>query len=104
MKRYSAFFSSAFLLLLAAAGPLFPAEQSVHVTADQAQRLGNNTQVVLRGNIIFGLGGDRYLLRDSSGDMVIKVEDDKWDGLFVGPFDRIEVSGELKRDDRIWHM
>ena len=74
------------------------------VTADQAQRLPHNTLLTIRGNIIFALGGERYLIRDATGDMVIRVTEDKWDGIYAGPFDRVEVMGELRRDDRFSYL
>ena len=63
----------------------------------------HNTPLVLRGNIVFGLGEDRYVFRDFSGDLVVKIDDDTW-GMEVGPFDRIEIDGSLNRDDRMGHI
>ena len=68
------------------------------IPATGAQALPHNSPVVLRGNIVFGLGGDRYLFRDSSGDIVIKIKNDRWWGLSVGPNDLVEIGGELKRE------
>jgi len=103
MRKYTSFFIFG-LILLFTSGPKGFAESSLLVTAVQAQGLPYNSTVLLRGNIIFGLGGGRYLFRDSSGDMVVKVETDKWGGLSIGPSDRIEVNGELKRDERNWQF
>ena len=92
------FFRICFLILFFTSGPLGFTESVV--LAGQAQALSHNTRVALQGNIIFGLGGDRFIFRDSSGDMVVKIESNRWGGLYIGPLDRIEINGVLKRDDR----
>ena len=55
---------------------------------------------ILRGYIIGHLGSDRYLFRDASGngEVVIKIKNDRWWGLTVGPNDLVELGGELKRE------
>ena len=90
------------IILFSSASPLATMEQAAAslVTADQAQRLPQNTRLIIRGNIIFSLGTERYLLRDATGDMVIRVPEEKWEGISAGPFDRVEIMGELRRDDR----
>ena len=100
MKK-QAFFGICCLVLIFSPGLPGFADPPSAVHAARAQLLPHNTSLVLRGNIVFGLGGDRYLFRDSTGDMVLRINDEKWEGLYVGPFDRIEIDGELRRDDRI---
>ena len=68
--------------------------------AQVAQTFPNKAQAVLRGNIVQQLGSDRYLFRDSSGEIVIKIKHDRWWGLTVGPNDLVEIGGELKRDKK----
>ena len=71
------------------------------VTVQQVvQTFPNKAQAVLRGNIVMSFGGDRYLFRDSTGDIAIKIKHDRWWGLSVGPNDLVEIGGELKRDKR----
>ena len=87
-------------LLLMVSGPQIFTESPLIISAARAQTLPHNTVVALRGNIVFGLGGDRYVFRDLSGDLVVKIDDDTW-GMEVGPYDRIAIDGSLKRNDRI---
>ena len=76
---------------------------SINVTVAQVvQTFPNKTRAILRGNIVQHLGGDRYLFRDSSGDVVIKIKHDRWWGLSVGPNDLVEIGGELKREKNGW--
>ena len=76
---------------------------SMNVTVVQVvQTYPNKALAVLRGNIVQHLGGDRYLFRDSSGDVMIKIKYDRWWGLSVGPNDLVEIGGELKREKNGW--
>jgi len=72
------------------------------VTVAQVQSLPDKAPAILRGNIVAALGGDRYLFRDDSGEIVIKIKHDRWWGLSVGPNDLVELGGELKRDKKTW--
>ena len=70
--------------------------------AQVAQTFPNKAPAVLRGNIVQHLGGDRYLFRDSTGDIMIKIKHNRWWGLAVGPGDLVEIGGELKREKNGW--
>ena len=74
------------------------------VSVTQVQSLQDKAPAVLKGNIVSFLGGDRYLFRDSSGEIVINVKPDRWWGLSVGPSDLVEISGELKREKKTWQI
>ena len=123
MKKYTVFFISFLLVVSAAsvyaqqggftgptvgqagsippqAGFIGPFGPATAVTVAQIQTFPHKAQAVLRGNIVQHLGSDRYLFRDSSGDIVIKIKHNRWWGLSVGPTDLVELGGELKRDKR----
>ena len=68
--------------------------------AQLVQTFPNKASAVLTGYIVQQINKDRYLFRDSSGDMIIKIKNDRWWGLSVGPNDLIEIGGELKRDKK----
>ena len=129
MKKYTAFFICSLILLFTAVsafaqgggftGPSaftppqgFTGQQTgfaypqgftgqlTPVPVSQVYSYPDKAPAVLRGNIVQGLGGDLYLFRDSSGDIVIKIKHDRWWGLSVGPNDLVELGGELKRDKK----
>ena len=76
---------------------------STPVTVSQVvQTFPNKAHAILKGNIVQHLGGDRYLFRDSSGDIVMKIKHDRWWGLSVSPSDLVEIGGELKREKNGW--
>lgn len=67
------------------------------ITVAQAKKMKDDTSVILRGNIEKRIKGDDYLFRDSSGSIKIDIDDDKWNGLTVGPNDTVEIVGEVDK-------
>lgn len=43
-------------------------------------------------------GDEEYMFKDSTGKIVIEIDDEDWGGLTVGPKDTVEISGEIDRD------
>ena len=78
--------------------------QFTPVTVSQVYSYPDKAPAVLRGNIVQGLGGDKYLFRDASGDIIVKIKHDRWWGVSVGPNDLVELGGELKRDKKTWQI
>ena len=88
-----------------AAFPGIPGHQgffgpSQSITVSQVLAFPHKASAVLTGNIVASFGNDRFLFRDSSGEIVIKIKSNRWWGLSVGANDRVEIGGELKRDKR----
>jgi uncharacterized protein (TIGR00156 family) len=80
----------------AAAGPNV---RRYAVTINEAQNLPHDSWVVLTGNIVFSLPKPNdYTFRDSSGEITIDIGPKEWRGLSVGVSDRVEISGEVKRE------
>ena len=120
MKKHTVFFLIALVLFFSAGsvfaqfiGPQIPTNQNVIfgqqgfigpmqiVTVSQViQIFPDKAQAVLRGNIVMYLGDDCYLFRDATGDFVLKIKNERWWGLTVGPNDLVEIGGELKRDKK----
>jgi len=74
------------------------------VTIEQAKTFAHRTPVVITGNIVQAIGGDLYIFRDSSGEIILRIGPREWYmfGSSISPSDRIEISGELHR--RIWEQ
>ena len=72
------------------------------VTVAQSQAFYDKTPVIVKGNIVQAIGGDNYIFRDSSGDIILKIGPKEWRnfGSIVGPSDTIEISGEVHRDKK----
>jgi uncharacterized protein (TIGR00156 family) len=72
------------------------------VTVAQSQTFYDKTPVIVKGNIVQAIGGDNYIFRDSSGDIILKIGPKEWMsfGSTIGPSDTIEIGGEVHRDKK----
>jgi uncharacterized protein (TIGR00156 family) len=69
------------------------------VTVTEALNLYHDSWVVLTGNIVYSLPVPHdYTFRDSSGEITVDIGPKEWRGLSVGESDRVEISGEVKRE------
>jgi uncharacterized protein (TIGR00156 family) len=69
------------------------------VTVNEAQNLPHDSWVVLTGNIVYSLPKPHdYTFRDSSGEITVDIGPKEWRGLSVGVSDKVEISGEVKRE------
>jgi uncharacterized protein (TIGR00156 family) len=67
------------------------------VSVSQAQTFFHKSPVIVTGNVVQAIGGDLYMFRDSSGEMVLKIGAREWMffGTTISPSDTIEISGEV---------
>ncbi|MCL2277267.1 MAG: NirD/YgiW/YdeI family stress tolerance protein [Treponema sp.] len=71
----------------------------------EAVSLPHDSFVVLSGNIISSLQQkNRYLFRDSAGDIVLEIGNKEWRGNFVNVYNRVEIYGEVKINRGITHI
>jgi uncharacterized protein (TIGR00156 family) len=67
-------------------------------TVANAKSMRDDSPVRLQGHIIRSLGGEKYIFRDSTGEIVVEIDHDDWRGVTVTPDDKVEISGEIDRD------
>ena len=74
------------------------------VTVEQAKTYAHRTPVIVSGTIVQAIGGDLYMFRDSSGEIILRIGPREWYALGsnISPSEKIEISGELHRDPRDW--
>ncbi len=70
------------------------AEKNV-VTIAQAKKLADETGVTLKGTISKHISGDDFELKDSTGTIILDVDDDLWRPLKLKAGDRVHVVGEV---------
>ena len=70
--------------------------QAQTVTVIQARSLSENSLVILTGNIVQSLGREKYIFRDSTGDITVDIDRDLWAllDLSVSVNDRVEIGGK----------
>ena len=68
------------------------------VSVAQASTFQDKAPVILVGNIVQIIGSDRFLFRDSSGEMIIRIRQNRWFGIGspIDASDRVEIMGEVK--------
>ncbi|MDR0410093.1 MAG: NirD/YgiW/YdeI family stress tolerance protein [Spirochaetaceae bacterium] len=74
-----------------------PGSDTEITTVEQAKKLKDDAQVVLKGTIDKKLGGEKYLFSDSSGSIIIEIDDHLWRGLSADQNDTLEITGEVDR-------
>ncbi|MDR1849114.1 MAG: NirD/YgiW/YdeI family stress tolerance protein [Zoogloeaceae bacterium] len=67
-------------------------------TVAEAKKLSDDAPVVLRGKIERFLGDEKYLFTDSTGNVIIEIDDDIWGTQKVGSNDVVEISGEMDKE------
>jgi uncharacterized protein (TIGR00156 family) len=97
MKKYTILFVCCLISLIAAAtvsaqgftGPVRT------VTVEQAKTYEHRTPVIVSGTIVQAIGGDLYIFRDSSGEIILRIGPREWYtlGSNIGPSEKIEISG-----------
>lgn len=67
-------------------------------TVAEVKQMPDDSYVVLEGKIEKRIGDEKYLFSDNSGSIKIEIDDDKWQGLHVGPQDKVEIIGKLDKE------
>lgn len=67
------------------------------VTVEQVKEMRDDVPVVLQGVIVERNGDEKYLFQDSTGSIVVEIDDENWGGLTVGPEEVIKVYGDVDR-------
>ncbi|EGQ9845857.1 NirD/YgiW/YdeI family stress tolerance protein [Vibrio cholerae] len=62
--------------------------------------MSDDTPVTLTGFITSSLGGDLYRFADSTGDIIVEIESDKWFGVHVTPETKVTIWGEIEKEFR----
>lgn len=68
------------------------------ISVKQALSAKDNTMVTLVGNITQQIDNDDYLFTDGSAQIKVEIKDRVWNGLNVGPQDKIKISGKLDNE------
>ena len=68
------------------------------ITIQQALSMRDDSIVVLTGKIVNSLGDEKYTFQDSTGQIIIEIDDEDWHGIKVTPENTIEIVGELDKE------
>lgn len=67
------------------------------VTVDQVKEMRDDTPVILQGVILQRNGDEKYLFEDSTGSIVVEIDDEDWGGLTVTPEEVIKIYGDVDK-------
>ena len=70
-------------------------------TVKQALNAGvfsDDMPVTLTGYIKSSLGGEMYLFSDSTGEITVEIDHDKWWGQSITPETKVQLIGEIDKD------
>ena len=73
----------------------FNGGENVILTVDQVKGMGDDSKVWVEGAIIQKNGDEKYLFQDSTGSIIVEIDDGAWHGLVVGPTDTVRIYGEV---------
>jgi uncharacterized protein (TIGR00156 family) len=63
-----------------------------------AGMFSDETPVTLTGFIVASLGGEQYTFKDSTGNINVEIDSDKWFGLKVTPSTKVTIDGEIDKE------
>lgn len=68
------------------------------VTIQDALKQRDDSKVMLKGNIVNSLGDEKYTFKDTTGEVVIEIDDEDWNGMKVTPENTVEIFGEVDKE------
>lgn len=67
-------------------------------TVEAAKSMPDDSWITLKGNIVQHNGKNRYVFRDATGDIEVKIDREAWNGQNISPTDVVEMRGEVDKD------
>lgn len=74
-----------------------PGSMNINCAAD-VEKAYDDALAVLEGNIVEQVGKDRYIFKDASGTVLVKIKGRHFQGMSVTPKTRVRISGEVDKD------
>ena len=79
-------------------GFIFVPENVVIETIENVKTKNDETFVYMQGQIVKSLGDDKYAFTDKTGEIILEIDNDEFDGVTVAAGEFIEISGEVEKD------
>ena len=68
------------------------------ISVKQALKAADNSMITLEGNITQQIDDDEFWFTDGTGQIRVEIERQVWNGLNVGPNDKIRIFGKLDNE------
>ncbi len=66
-------------------------------TVSRVNEMRDDVFVIVQGNIVQSLGDEKYIFEDSTGSIVVEIDDDAWRGQMITPADTVKLRGDVDR-------
>ncbi|HFD6683193.1 TPA: YgiW/YdeI family stress tolerance OB fold protein [Providencia alcalifaciens] len=76
----------------------FVATNQAVTTVAQVKTLPDDAWVSLEGNIVKQVGKELYEFKDSTGSIVVDIDDRRWRGQVVTPETKVRLDGEIDKE------
>lgn len=68
------------------------------ISVKQALKATDNSMITLEGNITQQIDDDEFWFTDGTGQIKVEIERHVWNGLNVGPNDKVRIFGKLDNE------
>ena len=68
------------------------------ISVKQAMSAADNSMITLEGNITQQIDDDEFWFTDGTGQIKVEIERHVWNGLNVGPNDKVRIFGKLDNE------
>lgn len=79
-------------------GFIFIPENVIVETVENVKNKSDETLVVMQGKIVKALGDDKYAFTDKTGEIIIEIDEEDFDGITVTAGELVEISGEVDKE------
>ena len=62
-----------------------------------AIKLADDSYVSVVGNIEKKISSDKYLFKDTTGSIIVEIDDEKWNDINLSTKDTLELTGEIEK-------
>ncbi|MBE6454071.1 MAG: NirD/YgiW/YdeI family stress tolerance protein [Alphaproteobacteria bacterium] len=79
-------------------GFVFVPENMIIETVADVKNKSDETIVVMQGQIAKALGDEKYMFTDKTGEIIIEIDDEDFNGVTVTAGEMVEISGEVDKE------
>lgn len=87
-----------FLAVPAQAAFTGPGAGGASTTVQAIKSMRDDSHVVLTGHIVSRIGGEKYVFKDSTGEITVEIDDKYFYGRDISPNDTVRIMGEVDKD------
>ena len=66
-------------------------------TVKDVSELRDDTDVFMQGKIVNSLGDERYTFVDETGEIIVEIDNEDWNGVVVTPETIVKIYGEVDK-------